>query len=62
MNQSPFYLALKDIAEQKEDIKVHLASGGAKTQEDYWRMVGAFRAVERVEGILKDIEQRYIED
>ena len=60
--QSPFYRALKDIAEQKVDLQVHLAQGGAKTQEEYWRMVGSYTALERVEAALKDQEQSYIED
>lgn len=62
MSQSVFYVALKDIAEQKEDIKNHMSIGGAKTQEDYWRMVGSFRAFERCEMILKELEQRYVEE
>lgn len=59
---SPFYNVLKDIAEQKAEARLHLAQGGAKSYEEYREMVGAYRALDGVEFLIKEQEQRYIED
>jgi hypothetical protein len=50
MVESVFYPVLRDIDEQKKAVELHLANGGAKTQEDYWRLVGGYEAISRVEG------------
>jgi hypothetical protein len=59
MVESVFYPVLRDIDEQKKAVELHLANGGAKTQEDYWRLVGGYEAISRVEDMLKDTEARY---
>ena len=59
MVESVFYPVLRDIEEQKKAVELHLANGGAKTQEDYWRLVGGYEAISRVEDMLKDTEARY---
>lgn len=59
---SPFYNVLREIAEQKAEAQIHLAQGGAKSYEEYCRVVGAYRALEQVEAVIKEQEQRYVED
>jgi hypothetical protein len=52
---------LNRIAEQKSSIAQFLAGGAAKNYEEYCRMVGEHSALSKLEGEIKDIEQRFIE-
>jgi hypothetical protein len=49
------------IQKMKSSNELFLATGGAKSFEDYCRIVGEYSALEKIEGELKDLEQRYIE-
>lgn len=54
-------LLLIRVAEQKSAIEQFLAGGGAKSYEDYCRMVGEYSALQKIEGEIKDAEQRFLE-
>lgn len=60
MGEGIFYPVIREIVDRKTGLQVHLAEGGAKTPEDYWRAVGEYTALSRVEDELKDLERRYI--
>ena len=60
MGEGVFYPVIREIVDRKTGLQVHLAEGGAKTLEDYWRAVGEYTALSRVEDELKDLERRYI--
>jgi hypothetical protein len=49
------------LYDQKSSIELFLASGGAKSYEEYCRMVGEYSALLKMEGDIKDVEQRFIE-
>lgn len=49
------------IAEYKSSIELFLAEGGAKTQEDYFKLTGKYEAFTILENDLSEIEKRYIE-
>ena len=59
---NPFFLIFRRMSEQKSSIELHLARGYAKTHEDYWKLVGSYETLERIEEEIKEIEQRYIAD
>jgi len=59
-DESVFYRILKGVAEEKESIKTHLATGGAKTPEEYWCAVGKYSAFSVIEMDVKELEQRYL--
>ena len=61
MGESIFYVVLRDIDEKKSSIELFLAQGGATTQEQYWKTVGEYSALQRIEGDLKDLEERVID-
>jgi hypothetical protein len=52
---------LSSIEDKKSSIELFLASGGAKSYEDYGRSVGEYSSLQKVEQDIKDIEQRFIE-
>lgn len=60
MSEGLFYPVLRELEARKVSLQVNLAEGGAKTPEEYWRSVGEYTALIRLEGELKDLEQRYI--
>jgi hypothetical protein len=62
MSEGIFYPILRELEARKLGLQVHLAEGGAKTPEEYWKMVGEYTALIRLEGELKELEQRYIAD
>tara|TARA_R110000822_G_scaffold29671_2_gene87081 strand:+ start:819 stop:1007 length:189 start_codon:yes stop_codon:yes gene_type:complete len=62
MSEGIFYPVLRELEDRKLTLQVHLAEGGAKTPEEYWRKVGEYTALIRLEGELKNLEQRYIAD
>jgi hypothetical protein len=53
---------LTRLDESRTAIAEHLAEGGAKDQETYWRLVGKYEALTIIRGDVKDIEQRYVDD
>lgn len=61
MENTIFALLLRDFAEQKDDLKEFLASGGAENYETYCRVVGRYSALQGVENTVKDLEKRFIE-
>lgn len=54
-------MILTKIDEQKRSIELFLAGGGAKNFEEYSRMVGEYSALNKLEGDVKDVEQRFLE-
>jgi len=52
----------KRIENHKTQLSDHMLSGGAKSHEDYMRLVGRAEGFRTVLQDLEDIEQRYIED
>lgn len=54
-------LIVTKIRDQKSAIELFLAGGGAKTYEEYCRMVGEYSALLKMEGDVKDVEQRFLE-
>ena len=60
MSGDIFYPVLRELEDRKASLQVRLAEGGAKTMEEYWRSVGEYTALTRLETELKDLEQRYI--
>lgn len=54
-------LILTKVEDQKRSIELFLAGGGAKTFEEYSRMVGEYSALLKMEGDIKDVEQRFLE-
>lgn len=62
MADSIFHTMLTRLDESRTAIAEHLAEGGAKDQETYWRLVGKYEALSIIRGDVKDIEQRYIDD
>jgi hypothetical protein len=49
------------LAQMKSANELFLATGGAKSFEEYSRIVGEYSALQKVEDELKDLEQKYIE-
>jgi hypothetical protein len=62
MEATIFAFMLRGLDEQKEAIRHHLATGGAKTYEDYCRSVGEYTALQRMYDDVKDLEKRFIAD
>lgn len=62
MEDTIFTYLLRGLNEQKEAIRDMLASGGAKTYEDYCRSVGEYTAIQRMYDDVKDLEKRFIAD
>ncbi len=62
MADSIFHAVLKRLDESRTSIAEHLAEGGAKDQETYWRLVGKYEALGIIRNDVKDIEQRYVDE
>jgi hypothetical protein len=62
MEETIFAFMLRGLDEQKAAISHHLATGGAKTYEDYCRSVGEYTALQRMYDDVKDLEKRFIAD
>ena len=62
MEATIFAFMLRGLDEQKEAIRHHLATGGAKTYEDYCHSVGEYTALQRMYDDVKDLEKRFIAD
>jgi predicted transcriptional regulator len=62
MEDTVFALLLRTLAEQKQHLMEYLASGGAKSYEDYCRVTGEFAAVQRLSDDIKALEKRFIAD
>jgi hypothetical protein len=62
MANSIFHTVLTRIDESRTAIQEHLAEGGAKDQEAYWKLVGKYEALSIVRADVKDIEKRYVDD
>lgn len=54
-------MLLHRVGEQKSSIALFLANGGAKSFEEYCRLVGEYSAFCRLESDIKDAEQTLIE-
>lgn len=52
---------LSNIRDRKSSIELFLATGGAKSYDEYCRCVGEYTSLQKVEDDVKDIEQRFIE-
>lgn len=61
MESDVFSALLRRIHERKQHIEQGLASGGAKSYEDYCRLVGEYAALSDTEQDIKELEKRYIE-
>jgi hypothetical protein len=55
-------ILLRSISEQKSSIELFLAGGGARSHEEYCRMVGQYSTLVAMEGEIKALEERYIEN
>lgn len=62
MADSIFHVVLKRLDESRTSIAEHLAEGGARDQETYWRLVGKYEALGIIRNDVKDIEQRYVDE
>jgi hypothetical protein len=60
MEDTIFALLLRDIHAKKEAIKDTLACGGVSSFEAYCTLVGEYSALDRVEGDIKSLEERFI--
>ena len=61
MADSVFHTMLTRLDESRTSIAEHLAEGGAKDQETYWKLVGKYEALTIIRNDVKDIEKKYIE-
>ena len=61
-NETAYSTILNKIIDYKEDVNEHLASGGAKTMEEYSLLVGEYRCLRRLQEDILDIEKRFIND
>ena len=62
MADNIFHTVLARIDESRISIQEHLAEGGAKDQETYWKLVGKNEALSIVRAEVKEIEKRYVDD
>ena len=62
MSETAYTPILKRIKDYKEDLKEHLAGGGAKTIEEYARCVGEYKCLKKLQEDILDIEKRFIDD
>ena len=53
---------LKKISDYKEDLKEHIASGNANDMNEYSRMVGEYRWLNKLHEDILDIEKRIVND
>ncbi len=62
MADSIFHTVLTRLEESRTSIAEHLAEGGAKDQETYWKLVGKYEALSIIRNDVKELEKRYIDD
>jgi hypothetical protein len=62
MADNIFHTVLTRIDESRISIQEHLAEGGAKDQETYWKLVGKYEALSVIRAEVKEIEKRYVDD
>lgn len=62
MADTIFHVVLTRLDESRTAIAEFLASGGAKDQETYWRLVGKYEALGELRNDVKDVEQRYVDE
>tara|TARA_B100000780_G_C21076857_1_gene433516 strand:+ start:601 stop:789 length:189 start_codon:yes stop_codon:yes gene_type:complete len=62
MANSIFHVVFTRLEESRIGIQEHLAEGGAKDQETYWRLVGKYDALGAIRNDLKEVEKRYVDD
>lgn len=62
MEDTVFALLLRDIAEKKSSIELFLASGNAKSYEEYCRITGEYSALVKIHDDIKELEKRFIEE
>lgn len=58
----PISAIMHRITSGKSAIELFLATGGAKDFAEYSRMVGEYIALQKMEGDLNEIEQRYLDE
>ena len=56
-----FEALILSLNRQKNSIELFLANGGARNYEEYCRMVGEYSCLLKMEGDIRDIEQRFLE-
>ena len=52
---------ISSLERNKSSIELFLASGGAKSWDEYCRCVGEYSALQKVISDIKEVEQRFIE-
>jgi hypothetical protein len=52
---------IESMEREKSSIGLFLATGGAKSWDEYCRCVGEYSALQKTLSDIKDIEQRFIE-
>ena len=52
---------IERLEQEKSSIGLFLATGGAKSWDEYCRCVGEYSALQKTLSDIKDIEQRLIE-
>lgn len=62
MDETVFSILLRRLEEKKSSIELFLAQGGAKSHEDYVRMVGEYSSTTGMIDEVKDLEKRFLED
>lgn len=62
MSDTVFHSVVKRLEESRTAIAEHLAEGGAKDQETYWRLVGKYEALGIIRNDIKEVEKRYVDD
>jgi hypothetical protein len=62
MADNIFHHVLTRLEESRTAIAEHLAEGGAKDQETYWRLVGKYEALGVIRNDVKEVEKRYVDD
>jgi hypothetical protein len=57
-----FYRVTRRISEAREGIAEYLAQGGAKSHEEYMKLVGKCEALAEIEAEIKDVEKELLEE
>lgn len=52
---------IENMEREKSSIGLFLATGGAKSWDEYCRCVGEYSALQKTLSDIKEIEQRFIE-
>jgi hypothetical protein len=61
MGESIFYAVLRDIDEKKSSIELFWLRVAQPPKSNIGRTVGEYSALQRIEGDLKDLEERVID-